>query len=153
MKAIIDGKRYDTETAAAICEGSYNGPRSDFAWWEATLYRTKGGAYFLAGRGGPASGFAEPAYGGGRTGGEGILPRDAREAMDFAAEHGGAEVVEHHFGDLVEDARGPGRPEIGPATQIRLPQEMMDDLDAIAERDHVSRAEVIRRLVAQGLGD
>jgi len=149
MKTIIDGKRYDTATATAICSGSSNGFVTDLYWWEGTLYRTKGGAYFVAGRGNAGSMFAQPGYDDSRVGGEGIIPYTVREAMEFAADHGGPEVVEAHFGELVEDARGPGRPAVGPATTLRLPVEMTERLDAIAERDSVSRAEVVRRMVAE----
>lgn len=59
-------------------------------------------------------------------------------------------AVKEHFGE-VEEERGPGRPEIGPAVNMRFPQELLDRIDAAAKTDGVSRAEKIRRLVAAGL--
>ena len=59
-------------------------------------------------------------------------------------------AVERFFGEI-EEERGPGRPEIGPVIQVRLPEEMTAQLDALAERDGVPRAEVIRRLLGEAL--
>lgn len=57
------------------------------------------------------------------------------------------EAVEKYFG-AIEEERGPGRPEIGPAIQIRLPQELLDKIDARAQESGSSRAETIRQLLA-----
>lgn len=85
MKAIIDGKTYNTETAeklAEVCNPSAG--TSDFSWWEEALYRTKRGAYFLAGGGGSLSGWAKAAIGGGRTGGSGIKRLSEEDARAWA---------------------------------------------------------------------
>lgn len=47
--------------------------------------------------------------------------------------------------------RGRGRPAIGPQTQIRFPPAMTEALDAIAEAEGISRAELVRRIVAEDL--
>lgn len=47
--------------------------------------------------------------------------------------------------------RGPGRPEIGPATRVRLPEEMTARLDEIAGQRGVSRAAVIRSIIDEHL--
>jgi hypothetical protein len=56
MRQIIDCKRYDTETATLIGEADSlhagASSTSDFNYWEAGLYRTPRGNYFLAGEGG-----------------------------------------------------------------------------------------------------
>src|SRR5437660_4338793 len=44
-----------------------------------------------------------------------------------------------------------GRPEIGPAIQIRLTEETLDTLDRIAGRRQISRAEVARQLLEVGI--
>ena len=59
-------------------------------------------------------------------------------------------AVERFFGEI-EDEVGPGRPEIGPPILVHLPAEMTARLDALAERDGVPRAEVIRRLLGEAL--
>ena len=68
MKAIIDGLRYDTATATKLAEASSPLSRTDFGWWEETLYRTpRSGRYFLAGEGHARSHYARN-LGGGRGG-------------------------------------------------------------------------------------
>lgn len=44
-----------------------------------------------------------------------------------------------------------GRPEIGPAINIRLPDDLLADVDAYAKRFDISRAEVVRMAVKQFL--
>lgn len=60
------------------------------------------------------------------------------------------EAVERFFG-AIEEERGPGRPEIGPEIGVRLPQEMLERIDALAEKDLASRAEVVRGLLERAL--
>lgn len=150
MKAVIGGKRYNTETAELLFEVGNDGAvsRRDFNWWTGDVYRTKGGAYFLAGEGHAASRFAErvgDAWGAGR----GIQPLTEREALALAEQYADAKTVEECFGHLLEDARGPGRPEIGPAIKVRLPEDLLAALDAEAERQSASRAEIIRTMLWQ----
>jgi|SRR6185436_20117362 hypothetical protein len=104
MKRIIDGKRYNTETATWIGEASWGGSWSDFSHWEADLYKTPRGNFFLAGKGGPMTMWAQPIGNNGRTGGSGIIPLDAGDAREWAERHLGTRAVEEHFGDMVEDA-------------------------------------------------
>jgi hypothetical protein len=105
MKTIIRGIRYDTETAILIGEGSSSTPyRSDFGFWEASLYRTKrSGRYFLAGSGGPLTMFSRNLDGNTRTGGEGIVTLSEESALEWAEQHLDVSVVEQHFGHLIED--------------------------------------------------
>lgn len=44
-----------------------------------------------------------------------------------------------------------GRPPIGPAINMRFPEEVLAEIDARAEAEGVKRAEMIRRLVRTGL--
>ncbi len=46
---------------------------------------------------------------------------------------------------------GPGRPDIGPACHISLTPGLMQAVDAKAEAEGVSRAEMIRRLLEKAL--
>jgi hypothetical protein len=97
MKRIIDGKRYDTETADWVAAvGSDTCSVTDFGYWEAALCRTPRGRWFLAGKGGGMTMFAESVGGGGSRGGEGIIPISEREARE-RLERGG-------FGYDYEDA-------------------------------------------------
>lgn len=103
MKKIIDGKRYDTETATKIGTANY-GYGGDFAAYCESLYMTKLGNYFLAGSGGPMSKYSEPAPGGGFGGGFKIIPMTRQEALEWAQNEIAFDKIEKHFGDMLEDA-------------------------------------------------
>lgn len=60
MKKTIRGTRYDTETAREIASAQGGKPGTLEAW-SACLYRTRGGRYFLAGKGGPMTRFGQAA--------------------------------------------------------------------------------------------
>jgi hypothetical protein len=73
MKRIVDGKMYNTETATKIHTEDACLSSTDFRHWNETLYKTKKGAYFLAGYGGPMTRWAVPSGdGNGRCGSKGI---------------------------------------------------------------------------------
>ena len=59
-------------------------------------------------------------------------------------------AVERFFGEI-EEERGPGRPEIGPVIQVRLPEELLERVDALAGQTGASRAETIRQLLERAL--
>jgi len=108
MKEVINGKRFNTETAQLIGEADNLGQGvdsvTDFGFWEAGLYVTKNGNYFLAGKGGAASMFSEPAGQNARGGGSGIKPMTKDRALDWAERYLDPETVEEWFGDDLEDA-------------------------------------------------
>lgn len=83
MKKIIAGKLYNTETATLIGYTSNEVSKLDFKYFEEDLYRTKKGAWFLAGKGGPLSNYATPVESGGWTGGEKIIPLSEEAAKDW----------------------------------------------------------------------
>ena len=103
MKAVIDGKRYDTERATLVAEatGPYN--RGDFHWWSEELYLTAKGMWFLAGEGGAMSSYAEKVPGG-MGGGQAIRPLTAFEARRWLEEQGEMTALEEHFAEELEDA-------------------------------------------------
>jgi hypothetical protein len=106
MKAIIDGKRYDTETAEEIGSfdyGHYPGS-GDFSHWSATLYQTKAGTFFLHGEGGALTRFAQHCADGGSCGGEKIIPLDADSALQWAENFLDAEIIEKYFASQIVDA-------------------------------------------------
>ncbi len=108
MRKIINGKRYDTDTAIFIDEATNLGRGSDsmkdLRYWDAALYKTKSGNFFLAGEGGAMSMFYKPVGGRARSGGSGIIPMSKVEALEWAEKHLHANVVEKHFGDMIQDA-------------------------------------------------
>lgn len=106
MKAIIGGKRFDTETATKIGEAGYNGSSRDFEWWEEALYKTpRGAAFFTVGSGGPRSNYArsegQNSWSGQRDVFRALTPE---QALAWAERHLGADVIEAHFGGQITDA-------------------------------------------------
>ena len=108
MKKIIEGVRYDTDKAKLIggADNIAHGASSttDFNYWEADLYKTKSGRFFLAGTGGPSSMFAHSVDQNSWSGGEKIIPFSKSEALEWAERHLDPDDVDEHFGDMIEDA-------------------------------------------------
>lgn len=100
---IVNGRRYDTETATKIGHWSNGHYPGDFARCEETLYRTPKGNFFLYGEGGAMSKYATP-VGNMRGGGSNIEPMDETAAAVWCEEHCDAAVVVEHFPNYVEDA-------------------------------------------------
>ena len=98
MKKIISNRVYDTETARDV--GTYYSPlsRTDFGYWEETLYRKKTGEYFVYGEGGPMSRYAVVCGQNEWKGGEKILPMSFEDARQWAEEYLSADAYEKEFG-------------------------------------------------------
>jgi hypothetical protein len=101
MQAIINGLRYNTETATLIGEGSNGNDKGNFAWWEAGLYRTKSGRYFLAGKGGPMTQWAHRVDSG-YTYGDGIIALEPADALAWAERELTTEEVEAGFPTITD---------------------------------------------------
>lgn len=72
-----------------------------------------------------------------------ITPERARDWLLINREE---DAVAEHFGE-VEEERGPGRPEVGKASSVRLGDELTAAADARAEAEGIARAELIRKAV------
>jgi hypothetical protein len=104
MKKIIHGKTYNTDNAELIASWSNGFSSSDFNHCNEDLYRTKKGAYFIAGSGGPLSCYAE-SLGDSQCGGEEIKPLSKRDALKWCEEMDiNPDITEEEFSDLIEDA-------------------------------------------------
>jgi hypothetical protein len=101
MKKIINGKRYDTETAQLIGSTSYSN-RTDFYFWSEELYRKKTGEFFLYGEGGPASKYSRSTGQNSWSGGEKIAPLTREEAQEWAEKYLDADEYEEVFGRIEE---------------------------------------------------
>jgi len=98
MKQVIDGKSYNTETAKELAHASWGSP-SDFHHWDETLYRTRKGAFFIAGGGGPMTRWARSTGNGNeRSGSTGIRVLSEDEAREW---------IERHANDQYEAVFGP----------------------------------------------
>ena len=101
MKKIINGKKYDTETAKKVGYWTNNYSCSDFQCCEETLYRKKTGEYFLYGSGGPMSKYSQ-SYGNMTGGGEKIIPMTEADARKWAEKHLDGDEYEEIFGEVEE---------------------------------------------------
>lgn len=101
MKSIINGKKYDTNTANLLLEWD-NGLRTDFRYCSECLYKKNNGEFFIAGEGGPLSKYAESCDGGGCTEGADIVPITENAARTWAEKHASADEYEEIFGEVAE---------------------------------------------------
>ena len=101
MKKIINGKKYDTDTAKEIGYWSNGYPHSDFNYCEETLYLKKTGEYFLHGEGGALTEYARNTWNG-STGGSCIIPLTEEGAKNWAMDHLECDEYEALFGEVEE---------------------------------------------------
>lgn len=101
MKKIINGRKYDTDTAKEIDSYSNDRPRTDFRYFCETLYQKHTKEFFLYGHGGPMSKYAEHC-GQGWTGGESILPLSLDEVKEWVETNSTVEIYETLFGEVEE---------------------------------------------------
>ncbi len=90
MKAIINGKIYNTETATKLGNYEY-GICGDLNHVYESLYRTKKNAYFLAGSGGVNTRYSRSCGDNTWRGGEKIIPVEGWEARKWMEKHCAAE--------------------------------------------------------------
>ncbi|MDH4051598.1 MAG: hypothetical protein OEU93_08465 [Rubrivivax sp.] len=83
MKAVINGKTYNTSSATLVCDLPCSANRGDFGWHDTSLYITKKRNFFLAGEGGARSMWSEPIGNNGSIGGRGLRPVSEQEARDY----------------------------------------------------------------------
>ena len=102
MKKIINGKKYDTDTAKLV--GEYNNGRrwTDFSYLSEKLFLKKTGEFFLFGEGGPMTQYAEWSHGLCCDGSR-IMPMTYDDAQQWAEEHFDGDEYEKIFGEVQED--------------------------------------------------
>ena len=102
MKKIINGKKYNTETAKVVGSWSNNHSYSDFSYCEETLYEKRTGEFFLYGEGGPMSKYRSACWQNSWSGGVDIIPMTEIEARKWAEKHLNADEYEEIFGEVEE---------------------------------------------------
>lgn len=102
MKKIINGKKYDTDTATFICSYVFSNC-TDFHFYRKALYQKKTGEYFFYEEGGPLSCMGRN-YGNNHLGGsEDITPNVPQEqAVKFCEENMKVDDFEKKFGAVEE---------------------------------------------------
>lgn len=101
MRKIIDGKKYDTETAEQVGEWDNGLCGNDFNYVYEALYRKRTGEFFLYGEGGAMSKYCE-SRGDWWGSGEEIAPISEEAACKWAERHLDADCYESIFGEVEE---------------------------------------------------
>lgn len=136
MNKVINGSRYNTETARLLGSASYSHP-GDFSYWEEDLYITKVGKYFLYGEGGPMSKYARRVSYNETSGDEVILPMTEEEAREWAEKNLSGDEYEEIFG--APDESG----DTVRISSVLLPASLSEQLEARCEELHCTRTDVI----------
>ncbi len=134
MKKIINGKRYDTNTAKHI-HGTRNSIPSDFAYWREDLYVKRTGEYFLHGQGGPMSKYSQQVGQNEWTGGQKIVPLNLKEAQKWAEKYLSADEYEEIFGKAEE-----GKVQI--STWIE--ESIKEEIDKLRDEQGLTIADIIK---------
>ena len=103
-KKIVNGIRYNTETAELIAKWSNSYYSSDFKYCEESLYKTKKGSWFISGEGGPMSKYAVSAGNNSYGGGSDIRPLTPEEARQWLEDTEHFNELENHFAEQLVDA-------------------------------------------------
>ena len=101
MKKIINGKKYDTDTANKLAYYSNGLSISDFNHKYEALYVKRTGEYFLYGLGGAMTEYREVCGDGSFCGGEDIKPLSESEAKAWVEKYANYEY-ESTFGECAE---------------------------------------------------
>lgn len=102
MKQIINGKKYDTNTATEVCSYDNGCSTNDFNWCHTVLYKKRTGEFFFFGEGGAMSAYARKCDMNSYCGGRKIIPTTEKDAKDFAEKNMDVDDYESVFGTVEE---------------------------------------------------
>lgn len=134
MNKVINGKRYDTETAELVGEYANTYNYSDWSYKCEELYRKKTGEFFLYGEGGPRSEYAVSSGNNGWSGSSKIMPLTVEEAKAWAEEYLNADDYEKYF-ELEEEGNI--------AFSLLIPENLYNKLKDKSERNNKSMKDII----------
>lgn len=142
MYKVINGKRYDTETARKLGEWDNGTSPDNFKWISETIYKTKSGNFFLHGEGGPLTPYATVS--GNDTGwGKKITPLSEEQARAWSEDRLSGEEYDRIFGtDEFEESE---------FVQISatIPEELKTKMDEIRKRTGETTSEFLSRLIKE----
>lgn len=141
MYKVINGKRYNTDTAQLMGEHSYGYP-GDFDHIYEALYRKQTGEFFLYGEGGARTCYAVAVEQNSWSGGERITPLSYAEAQKWAEEHLDGEEYDKIFGAVDESDEKR-------TVAIRLTAGSTEKLKRLAAKAGTSASDVIENLIAK----
>lgn len=102
MKKIINGKKYNTDTATFIKEYSCDYGVDSLDGYFEELYRKRTGEYFLYGDGGARSPYSKSTSCNSWVGCEDIIPLTNNEAREWGEKHLTCDEFEAEFGEVEE---------------------------------------------------
>lgn len=142
MKKIVDGKKYDTDTAALVAEWD-NGKVGTFDFVRRDLHQKRNGEFFLHCEGGPNTRYATRVRGSNSwTGGEAIEPLTFDEAREWAERSLDADAYEAIFGEVPEDDESV-------IVSLRIPASAKAILDRECARSGRPRGEIVAELLGK----
>ena len=142
MKKIINGKRYDTDTAKLVGEYDNDYATNDFRWYMEELYKKRTGEFFLYGEGGGLSKYSE-SYGDSRGYGNKFTPLNIDEAKEWMEKNCDAEEYEEVF-EIEEEGNI--------AFSLLIPENLYNKLKEHSEEKDESMKEVIVKSLEKYLG-
>lgn len=104
MHKVINGKKYNTDTAKLLGTWCAECGSTDFNYFAESLYRSKSGNFFIYGKGGPDPPYRQQVEYSTWTGGESIIPISFEQAQKWAEKHLDDDEYEAIFGDAEDDA-------------------------------------------------
>lgn len=98
MKKVINGKRYNTETAKSVAWWTNNKSYTDFGWCEEELFQKRTGEFFLYGQGGASTIYSRQTGENSWMAGEEIIPVSEKRAKLWVANRLGEDKIDVIFG-------------------------------------------------------
>ena len=142
MKKIINGRKYDTTTAEEVAESSHS-YKSEYDYYEETLYRKRTGEYFLYGYGHGDSKYAKQVCGDFGPGSD-IIPLSYEQARAWAERELSADEYESAFGEVTEDG---GESDV--VISVRVSPATRERLRRMAAETGRSQGAVLDELIAK----
>lgn len=102
MRKIIDGRTYNTSTAREVGAWENGRDYGDLGYCSETLYKTRRGAWFVHGEGGPQSAYSRRVDDSTIVGTSRLVAISEDEARDWVARKLDADVYEAEFGEAEE---------------------------------------------------
>lgn len=140
MKKIINGKRYDTDTAREIGSWEPIANRRDFHWFREELYQKRTGEFFIYGVGNAASKYHRRIEQSTWDGDERLIPLSYDEAREWCEEHLDADEYETIFGEVSED-------EGNVVITLSVPAWVAKALKTMAAKSGKTQGEIIASLI------
>lgn len=140
MKKIINGKRYNTESAE-LCGSREYGYPGDLNYVSEELYQKRTGEFFLHGEGGANSKYREEISMNSWSGGEKIIPLTDEEAREWAEEYLDSEDYEKLFTVAEEEDAGKK------IQSFSLSGDVSAKLTRLSRAHGMSRSQIIEELV------